>query len=195
MSESQKQIMEATFRALHRHGYADLTMDAIASEFDKSKSLLHYHYNTKEELVEAFLEYMHQELVDKTDEIQTQQPETKINEIATLLMSEPDKISQEEMTFYNAVLELKTQARHKPRFRKTLNNTREYVLELLSETLQDGIDRNEFQETETRQAAEMILSAIEGKLINDTTLKHRNQVETEKHVTEIEKYIIKPIKK
>ena len=33
-------IMEATFEALSKHGYADLTIQTIADEFEKSKSLL-----------------------------------------------------------------------------------------------------------------------------------------------------------
>ncbi|MEF8974259.1 MAG: helix-turn-helix domain-containing protein, partial [Haloarcula sp.] len=39
-------IMDATYRALCTHGYADLTMQDIADESDKSKAALHYHYDS-----------------------------------------------------------------------------------------------------------------------------------------------------
>ena len=41
--DSTDDIMSATFRALSKHGYASLSMQDIADEFDKSRSLLHYH--------------------------------------------------------------------------------------------------------------------------------------------------------
>ena len=56
-SETEREIMDATFRALCEHGYADLSIANIAEEFDKSKSLLYYHYDSKEDLLAAFLGY------------------------------------------------------------------------------------------------------------------------------------------
>lgn len=50
-------IMEATARAIVKHGIADLTVRDIGAEFDRSRSLINYHYNSKEELLETFVEY------------------------------------------------------------------------------------------------------------------------------------------
>jgi len=57
-------IMGATYRALCEHGYADLTMRDIADESDKSKASLHYHYDTKEELLLAFLDHLYDAFTD-----------------------------------------------------------------------------------------------------------------------------------
>ncbi len=43
--------MEATYRALCANGFASLTMQDIADEAEKSTSLLHYHYDTKRDLL------------------------------------------------------------------------------------------------------------------------------------------------
>ena len=40
--------MEATYRALCEHSYANLTTEKIAAETDLSKAALHYHYGIKE---------------------------------------------------------------------------------------------------------------------------------------------------
>jgi len=56
--ETRDRLMDATYRALCEHGYAALTMQDIADEGDCSKSLLHYHYDTKEELLVALLAYL-----------------------------------------------------------------------------------------------------------------------------------------
>ncbi|ELZ25623.1 TetR family transcriptional regulator [Halosimplex carlsbadense 2-9-1] len=57
-------IMGATYRALCEHGYADLTMQDIADQSDKSKASLHYHYDTKEELLLAFLDHLYDAFTD-----------------------------------------------------------------------------------------------------------------------------------
>ena len=46
-SDSKKEIMEATYEALCKHGYAELSIEKIADEFDKGKSLIYYHYDDK----------------------------------------------------------------------------------------------------------------------------------------------------
>ncbi|PSP70021.1 TetR/AcrR family transcriptional regulator, partial [Halobacteriales archaeon QH_9_66_26] len=56
--DTQAAIMDATYRALCEHGYADLTIQTIADEFDKSKSLLYYHYDTKDEILIGLLDYL-----------------------------------------------------------------------------------------------------------------------------------------
>ena len=41
-SDTPEEVMEATCRALCEHGYADLTMQDVADESDKSTAALHY---------------------------------------------------------------------------------------------------------------------------------------------------------
>jgi len=57
--------MEATYRALCAHGYADLTTQDIADESETSKASLHYHYDTKEELLLSFLDYLYDRFVER----------------------------------------------------------------------------------------------------------------------------------
>ena len=44
-SDTPEGVTEATCRALCEHGYADLTMQDIADESNKSTAALHYHYD------------------------------------------------------------------------------------------------------------------------------------------------------
>jgi AcrR family transcriptional regulator len=56
--ETREAIMEATFRALSKHGYTDLRMRDIGDEFERTRPVIHYHYNSKHELIASFLEYL-----------------------------------------------------------------------------------------------------------------------------------------
>jgi AcrR family transcriptional regulator len=56
--ETRTEIMEATFRAVSEHGYADLRMRDIGEEMEKTRQIIHYHYDGKYDLLANFLEYI-----------------------------------------------------------------------------------------------------------------------------------------
>ena len=58
VEETRERIMDATYRALCEYGYASLTMQDIADECDCSTSLLHYHFDTKDDLLVALLDHL-----------------------------------------------------------------------------------------------------------------------------------------
>lgn len=55
-AETRAEILEATNRALCEHGYAGLTVQRIADEASVTSAAIHYHFDTKEELLNAFLD-------------------------------------------------------------------------------------------------------------------------------------------
>jgi len=67
--ETIDDIMEATYRALCTHGYADLTMQDIAAESTKSKGTLHYHFEGKQDLLESFLAFLLNRFEERTETI------------------------------------------------------------------------------------------------------------------------------
>ncbi len=57
-ADTREAILGAAFRALCEHGYADLTIQRIGEEFDKSPSLVYHHYDGKDELLVDLLEFL-----------------------------------------------------------------------------------------------------------------------------------------
>ncbi|MDZ7688173.1 MAG: TetR family transcriptional regulator [Halobacteriales archaeon] len=53
--EARTEVASAVRSAVAKHGYADLTTSQIAEETEKSEAFLFYHYDTKDDLVSAFL--------------------------------------------------------------------------------------------------------------------------------------------
>jgi len=56
--DTREVIMEATFRALSKHGYSDLRMRDIGEEMDLTRQVIHYHFDGKYDLMASFLEYI-----------------------------------------------------------------------------------------------------------------------------------------
>ncbi|HET7323460.1 MAG TPA: helix-turn-helix domain-containing protein, partial [Halococcus sp.] len=65
MTDTTDELMHATYRALCKHGYANLTMQDIADESTKSKAALHYHYDTKQDLLLAFLSFLYERFEER----------------------------------------------------------------------------------------------------------------------------------
>jgi len=107
-ADTREAIMEATFEALVEHGYADLTIQTIADEFEKSKSLLYYHYDTKEALLVDFLRYVTDGFAAEVAPLPEDDPETHLTGILDLLV--PADLDEEGRARRTALLELRLQA-------------------------------------------------------------------------------------
>ncbi|WP_435098531.1 TetR/AcrR family transcriptional regulator [Halarchaeum sp. P4] len=157
-TETQTAIMEATYRALCEHGYADLTMQAIADEFEKSKSLIHYHYDTKEELLVAFLDYLLDEFLQKVEATDDEDPRERLERLVDALLSGPGEAAD----FQIAMLELRSQAPYVEAYREAFAANDARLSELLADTVRDGIEASEFRGVDPEQVAETILVMVDG---------------------------------
>src|SRR5699024_8534223 len=83
-------IMEATYRALCEHGAAELSVQAIADEFDKSKSLIFYHYESREQLLSAFLAYLLDGFERRVAASADEEPDEQLDRLIDTLLFGPD---------------------------------------------------------------------------------------------------------
>ncbi|MFT4884148.1 MAG: AcrR family transcriptional regulator, partial [Natronomonas sp.] len=118
VEETRERIMEATYRALCEHGYASLTMQDIADECDCSKSLLHYHFDTKEDLLVALLAYLLERFEERiaTDG----DPRDRLVDLIDAFLFGDERSREEHRAFHTALLELRAQAPHNDAFRDQL---------------------------------------------------------------------------
>lgn len=137
-------IMTATLDAVCTHGYADLTMQDIADEFDKSKSLLHYHYDTKADLFVAFLDYLIDNFEDRLDELtETDSPlDARFKRYIDWFAVDPDE--PERYSLHLALLEMRTQAPHTKRFQERFARSDELATTAFAELIEEGQASGEF---------------------------------------------------
>lgn len=164
---TQAAIMDATYRALCDHGYADLTIQKIADEFAKSKSLLYYHYDTKDEILIALLEYLLdqftvEDAIDPTDD-----PETQLQSFVDNLM--PGSVSSEEREFQTALLELRSQALSSEAYREQFTRADDFLRETVARILENGIDDGAFRDVAVDEFAESIVTTINGAMLQRAT--------------------------
>ena len=171
-SDTREAIMEATYAALCKHGYADLTMQAIADEFDKTKAVLHYHYDTKEELLVAFLDYLLDRFLDTVAVESGDDPADRLVALLdALLLGDHDAMSGiDHWEYHTALLEIRAQAPHNDAFREQLTTNYRYVADAIAAVLEDGVERGVFREVDPDRTATWLLATVNGARLHQVTL-------------------------
>ncbi|WP_207591983.1 TetR/AcrR family transcriptional regulator [Halomontanus rarus] len=169
-TDAREEIMEATYHVLCEEGYAGLTMRAIAAEAGTSKSLIHYHFDTKEELLLTFLERFLDRLDEWLVEIEseTDDPEARLLAFVDRFVVQP--ADADRQAFWRAVLELRLQAAHQEVFREQLKANNDAIRSALASIVADGIEDETFREVDPERTADLVLDALEGARTRQATL-------------------------
>lgn len=184
-AETRAAIMAATHRALCRHGYADLSIQKIADEFDMTTAVLHYHYDTKENLLAAFLEHLLDEYATQFDIEDIDDPRDRLLALIDALLvvlvgvdgdgerdaaDAPRSLGGEELSM--ALLELRAQAGRNEAFRDQFTVNYDYARDLMVETIEEGIERDVFRPVDAEQVATLVLTTMLGGRAYHVSLDH-----------------------
>ena len=159
--ETTDRIVRATYCALCRHGYADLTMQDIADESDLSKAALHYHYESKAALLESFLEFLLESFRDRVEAVDASGPRERLVAVVELLFEPPGGDADAE--FRTAMLELKAQAPYVPALRERLVAFDEYLRDELTGAFEAAAEAGLLREdVDPARAAEFVVTVVNG---------------------------------
>lgn len=167
-SDAADEIMDGVYRALCTHGYADLTMRDIADACSKSKSLLHYHYDTKEDLLVAFLDHILSGFEAWVDEGADGPPARRIVEFVGWFVFEPAETDRE--AFHIALLELRSQGPFSDRIRERLLRSDRLLRGTVAEVLRDGVETGVFREVDVEETAALLVATLDGARTRQITL-------------------------
>jgi AcrR family transcriptional regulator len=159
MGPGKREIMEATYRALSKHGYGNLTIQRIADEFEKSKTLLYYHYDGKDDLLVDFLDYvLHRFLSDlPTDE---QSPRAELETLVDTLL--PETLDEETYRVQLAMFELRVNSPHDEECREQYLEVDRELKTLLTDIIERGVETGDFAAVDPEVESETLLSLLIG---------------------------------
>jgi len=173
-SEPERAIMKATYQVLCEYGYADLTIQQIADEYGKTTTAVHYHYDTKDKLLTAFLDYLLEQLINSVYNIRTTNPENCLK----LLLDELLVKSENEPALSIALLEMQSQAPYKEPFRERFKQIDEYIRYSIKTVVNDGIDKGVFNDVDADQVARSLMTIVDGGRTRAVVLDDIDNLET-----------------
>jgi len=167
-ADAADEILDATYRALCAHGYAALTMQDIADEAGKSKSLLHYHYDTKADLLVAFLDRLLTDFEASVAAGADRPPAERLVEFVSWFVFDPE--SEERQSFHIALLELRSQGPFDDRIREQLRRSDDQLRGAVADIVSDGIADGTFREVDPEETAALLTAALDGARTRQITL-------------------------
>ncbi|RDZ63264.1 TetR/AcrR family transcriptional regulator [Haloferax sp. Atlit-12N] len=174
-SETEQAIMDATLRALAKHGYADLSIKNIGTEFEKSTSLLYYHYENKDELLLAFLDYIIDLFVETIDP-EADDPDAELREFVEYVLPQEGDLSTCETIppgvpevvadngsvdpFQRAIFELRTQTVHDEQYRKKFRRMETHMVETVATLIAREMESGHYREMNAEMMAENLMAFL-----------------------------------
>ena len=157
-SGPDEEIMHATYRALQDHGYAGLTIKRIAEEYGKSTAAIHYHYETKEDLLAAFIEFVLARFKETIHEVETTDPERRLELLLDQLLVAP----ADHPDLLVAMLEMRSQAPYNETFHERFRKNDEYVRYMLRTVIEQGVQEGVFRDVDADHEARALLTIVDG---------------------------------
>lgn len=158
-AEERAAIADAVGTALAEHGYERLTTAKIAAEYGKSEAGLYYYYDTKEEMIAAFLEHTAGQLGEDLAALEAADPEAALRAACEQLFLSP---GEEGAGLHVAIMELLSHAPYNDTLREPLLALESATLEALADIVRAGIAEGVFREVDPRATAAFLLAAADG---------------------------------
>jgi AcrR family transcriptional regulator len=166
---TRESIMQATYDALAKHGYADLTIQRIGDEFEKSKSLLYHHYDSKDDLLVDFLGFMLERMAEDIPF------EEQADAYQQLLFAFDhvfeNTLAPDRLDFIGAMTELRAQAAHDGSFLAQFTANETFIRSRIVEIIEDGIEEGTFREVDPERVAEALLTILDGAFLRYATVE------------------------
>ena len=171
-SSTEEEIMQATYQALLEHGYPGLSIANIAEEFDKAKPTIYYHYDSKADLLVAFLEFVVDEFGPLLSFESNEDPKKNLEHAIEKLL--PHKPNDEQYQFQKVLVSLRSQAVTNEAFREQFTQIDDHLATAIENIIQKGINEDVFQGVDPSQVAETILASVKGAWYTHVTTDRQN---------------------
>ena len=160
-TDTREAIMEATFRALGKRGYADLRMRDIGAEFEMTRQLIHYYYDGKHDLISAFLEYVIEQYEGSVEVGENDDPWAELDARIDQCLFGPEFSNDfdhwDRMRVYH---ELFSQAQNDDRHREIFNRHYIEIRGSIARVIERGIEQGVFRDVDPESTAQFITDAI-----------------------------------
>lgn len=165
--DTREEILAATYRALRTHGYADLTIQAIGEEFEKSPSLVYHHYDGKDDLVLALLEFLLDRFEQKLTEASIDDPRDAFEAfLEAVVESDP---GDGKRGFMRTLVLLRSQVSHDDAFREHFARSDRVFQEHLAAIVRKGIVSGEFEDVDPDRFSATLLTLFSGVFFRRAT--------------------------
>ncbi|MFW5924426.1 MAG: TetR/AcrR family transcriptional regulator [archaeon] len=168
--DTRLEILAATYAAIDKHGYAALSMQHIADEFPKSKSLLYHHYDGKDDLLLDFLQFLQSRFETVTGVSDELDPSEQLAAFLDIFVPRETTDLSPADDVARIYVQLRAQAVHDQEYAAIFREGDERIYERLCEIVRAGIEAGAFDPSaDPESVAHFLRYVISGTMVHRTT--------------------------
>jgi AcrR family transcriptional regulator len=186
--DTREVIMEATFRALSKHGYKDLRMRDIGEEMEMTRQVIHYHFDGKYDLMSSFLEYIIDQYEGSVEVDADADPREELDARIDQCLFGPEF---EQFTHWDRMQvyhELFVYAQRDERHRETFNEHYESIRGSIVDVVERGIEEGTFREVDAERFGQLVTDIIHAARGRRIALGHEDAPEETR--TAIDEFVL-----
>ena len=159
VAERRNEILETTCEVVIERGFAGTRIADVAKRLEVSSSLIHYHFDSKEQLLaEAFDYYANKDVAEMEGEIEN--APTALGKLERVIQNYvPEGSDDVEWMLW---IDGWGEALRNPMMRKISQQLDEQSIELLARIIRDGVESGEFTCPDPNAAAMRLTALVDG---------------------------------
>ncbi len=158
--DTEEVIMEATFRALSKHGYGDLRMRDIGEEMDLTRQVIHYHFDGKYDLLSSFLEYIIDQYEGSVEVDADVDPRSELDARIDQCLFGPEFAEFGHWDRMKVYHELYVYAQNDPEHRDIFDAHYDRIQGSIVEVVEEGIEQGTFKPVDAERMGQFITDII-----------------------------------
>lgn len=168
--DTHSALMEATHKTLAAEGYEGLTMRAVADRAGKSRGLLHYHFDDKEDLVHSLLNHLLGRMTESIRDTEFANPVRELQHVLRWNAYGPSRGPSGDDEYFLAIFALRARAPFDDDIRRRLTRNYQRVVSACAGVIAEGIDDGTFRPVDPEETAVFLVTAVDGARNTDLTL-------------------------
>ena len=158
--DTREVIMEATFRAISEHGYADLRMRDIGEEMELTRQVIHYHFDGRYDLIASFLEYVIDQYEGSVEVDERADPRTELDARIDQCLFGPEFGEFTHWDRMKVYHELFAHAQNDERHREIFTDHYDRIRGSIVEVVERGIDEGAFRPVDAELMGQLVTDVI-----------------------------------
>lgn len=170
--DTEEVIMEATFRAISKHGYADLRMRDIGEEMEMTRQVIHYYFDGKYDLLSSFLEHIIDQYEGSVDVDEDTDPRTELAVRIDQCLFGPEFDEFGHWDRMKVFHELYSHAQNDEQHREIFNSHYEGMRDSIIAVVEEGMEEGVFRTVDAERMGQLITDVIHAARGRKISLGH-----------------------
>ncbi|WP_331235531.1 TetR/AcrR family transcriptional regulator [Natronorarus salvus] len=175
--DTRELIMEATFRAIGEHGYADLRMRDIGEEMELTRQVIHYYFDGKYDLISSFLEYVIDQYEGSVEVDEHADPRAELDARIDQCLFGPEFGEFTHWDRMKVYHELFAHAQNDDRHREIFNDHYDRIRGSIVEVVERGIEEGVFRPVDAELMGQLVTDVIHAARGRRIALGHEDAPE------------------